>query len=241
MIQAIFFDFYNTLARFYPPRDQLQATACAHFDIEVTAEGIDKGYALADAFMAQENAILPLRKRSPEAREDFFAGYEQLILRGAGVEVPRETARQIWLRIRQLKYDIGLFEDVLPALHLLKEQGITLGVISNINRDMQKLMDDLKLSPYVDFAVTSSEVGAEKPHAPIFLAALDKASLEPGEAMHVGDQLDSDVEGARAVGINPVLLDRYGAHPGYQGCPRIESLIELHGLLADYLDNSLPE
>ena len=51
------------------------------------------------------------------------------------------------------------------------------------------------------------------------------------EAIHVGDQLSSDVQGALAVGIRPVLLDRDLNHPGYRECPRIESLYELPGLL----------
>ena len=47
----------------------------------------------------------------------------------------------------------------------------------------------------------------------------------------MGDQLSSDVQGALAVGIRPVLLDRDGNHPRYRECPRIESLAELPGLL----------
>ena len=235
MIEAIFFDFYDTMARFDPPRDKLQAAACADFGMRVTKEGIDRGYSEADALMARENALLPLRKRTPEAREEFFAEYERLVLKGAGLQVSREQASQVWQRVRQMRYDVALFDDVLPALHVLKEQGLTLGVISNLNRDMGDLVRRLKLSPYVDFSVTSGEVGAEKPHAPIFLAALEKAEVEPPRAIHVGDQLDSDVKGARAVGINPVLIDRYGSQVEYRECPRIESMMEVQGLLADYL------
>ncbi len=241
MIKAVFFDLYNTLARFYPPREELQAVGCAEFGIQVTPEGIDRGYALADAYMAQENAVLPLRNRSPGAREEFFAEYQRLILQGAGAQVPRELAGKIWRRIRQIPYDLALFDDVLPAMDMLKLQGLTLGLISNINRDINQLLEALRLSPYLDFAITSREVGAEKPHPPIFLAALERAQVEPGEAIHVGDQYTSDVQGARGVGINPVLLDRYGTHPEVQDCPRIESLMELSGLLADYIGNPFSE
>ena len=52
--------------------------------------------------------------------------------------------------------------------------------------------------------------------------------------MHVGDQLSSDIDGARGVGINPVLLDRDGNHEEVTDCPRIETLMELSPLLADY-------
>ena len=241
MIKAVFFDLYNTLARFYPPREELQATSCAEFGIQVTPDGIDKGYALADDYMARENALLPLRNRTPEAREEFFAEYQRLVLQGAGVEVARELAGQIWSRIRQIPYDLALFDDVLPAMDMLKLQGLTLGLISNIDRDMDRLLKDLRLSPYLDFAITSREAGSEKPHPPIFLAALDWAQVEPSEAIHVGDQYTSDVQGARSVGINPVLLDRYGSYLEVQDCPRIESLMEILGLLVEYQEDPFSE
>ena len=104
-------------------------------------------------------------------------------------------------------------------------------MISNMDRRGDELAESLGLAPYLDFAVTSLEAGAEKPHPPIFRAALERADVEPDSAVHVGDQTTSDVEGARAVGINPVLLDRDGTRPDFRDCPRIEGLMELPGIL----------
>ena len=234
MITAVFFDFYGTLAGFSPSRYQIQSAACADFGIQVTEEGVLKGYALADAYMAEQNAVLPLRERDKEGRSRFFAEYERLVLQGAGTQVTSEKALKIWRQVQQLPYELARFDDVIPALEGLKTQGMTLGMISNMNRDGGQLAADLGLASYLDFTVTSVEVGTEKPHPPIFLAALAKAAAEPHEVLHVGDQLTSDVQGARAVGINPVLLDRDGNHRDIQDCPRIESLSELPGLLAAY-------
>ena len=234
MIKAVFFDLYGTLAGFSPSRYEIQSTACADFGIRVTPEGILSGYALADAYMAQQNADRPLRKLDGDQRNQFFAEYERLVLRGAGVQVSGERAWDIWRRVRQVPYRLTRFDDVHPAMDSLKSQGLTLGLISNINRDSDQLADELGLARYLDFAVTSSDVGVEKPHPPIFLAALDKAGAKPRQVVHVGDQLTSDVEGARGVGINPVLLDRDGNHRDIEGCPRIESLRELPELVASY-------
>ena len=79
--------------------------------------------------------------------------------------------------------------------------------------------------------MTSIEARSEKPHAPIFREALRRANAEPRDVVHVGDQLESDVEGARRVGITPVLLDRDGNHPGVTHCHRIEALPELPELI----------
>jgi len=80
---------------------------------------------------------------------------------------------------------------------------------------------------YLDFVATSGEVGVDKPEPPIFLAALERAGIDASEAVYVGDQYDTDVVGARGVGIKPILIDRYDLLPGVSDCPRIHSLTEV--------------
>ncbi len=234
MIKAVFFDMYGTLAGFKPPRFEVQSEACAKFGVEVTPEGVIKGYAAADAYMTDENAHNPLRLRTEEERDDFFARYERLVLRGSGVEVSLDIARDIWRRLLKIPHSLAAFDDVAPALSLLKARQLTLGLISNIDRDGGELLADLGLEDYIDFTVTSAEVGAEKPDPAVFKAALSKAGAGPSDAVHVGDQPSSDIEGALAVGISPVLLDRDGIHPVYDRCPRVETLAEIPDLLDAY-------
>ena len=62
MLKAVFFDLYGTLAGFCPSRYEIQSKACAQFGITVTPDGVLKGYAVADAFMAEKNACLPIRE-----------------------------------------------------------------------------------------------------------------------------------------------------------------------------------
>ena len=231
MIKAVFFDFYNTLGRFYPPREVLQAEACGEFGIRVTPEGVTLGYDLADAFMAREVARQPLRERGRQGVKDFFAEYQRLILRGAGVEVPLDLALRVSARLRQLSYGFALYDDVLPTLGVLKKRGLILGLLSNNEGDMDALGQELGLSPYLDFAISSEDVGATKPHPAMFLDALRRSQVEPQEALHVGDQYEADVRGARAVGIHPVLIDRDGLKSDVQDCPRIERLPEVVGLV----------
>ena len=63
------------------------------------------------------------------------------------------------------------------------------------------------------------------------MAALERVSVAPGEAVHVGDQYHSDVLGARGVGIHPVLIDRGGWQADVNDCPKISSLSDLKSLL----------
>ena len=231
-VRAVTFDLFDTLARFWPPREQIQAQALRAFGIEVTHEGIDRGYALADAYMARENASgVPVRMRSPEATAAFFAEYERLVLHGAGAEVSRELAWRVWQQVRTIRYDLALFDDVLPSLRRLKAMGLALGIISNINRTGRDLLHSLGLEGVIDSAVTSREAGAEKPHAPIFRAALQRLGATPAETVHVGDQYASDIAGALGAGMRAVLIDRYETAAPVADVARVGSLAEVVALL----------
>ena len=231
MITAVFFDLYNTLAGFRPSRYEIQSEALADFGISVTPEGILRGYFLADAFMSEQNSTKPVRSLDRDEQRAFFAEYERRVLRGAGVEVAQEQAAQIWRRIRQIDYGLALFDDTIPALNVCRQMGLTVGLISNMNQSGDELADSMGLLPHIDFSITSHEVGAEKPNPLIFERALERAEVQPERAVHVGDQITSDIAGAVNAGINAILLDRDGNHKGYTAQPRITGLEELPALL----------
>ncbi len=242
MIRAVFFDLYNTVARFDPPREELQVEVCREMGMTATAEGIERGYVRADDYLARENARDPVFKRPDERLAVFWAEYERLVLEGAGIKAPLELSGEVFARVRRKHYDLALFDDVLPTMDMLRQRGLVLGLLSNINRDIRQLTDNLRLTPYLDFAITPAEAGAEKPHPPIFLAALRRAGCAPSEALHVGDQYHSDVVGARGVGINALLLDRTGhLEPAQYDVPLIRSLMEIQFHMGEPGPESLPE
>ena len=234
MIRAVLFDVYGTIAGWSPSRFQLQRTACDEFGLEnaVTLEGILKGYASADAFMAAENAARPLRTRDQQGRDEFFAEYERLVLQGCGIEVSLELALRIFNRLNEMPSMLAPYDDVLPTLTVLKERSLILGLISNINLGGEELMADLGLTGHVDYAITSGGIGVEKPNPLAFQIALDRAGVKPNEAVMVGDQPSSDIVGAANVGISPILIDRDGNYPEYDACPRITTLEELPALVS---------
>lgn len=211
--------------------DAIQQSACREFGLSVSKPGVERGYAVADVFFNEENARRSLSDRTDEERLDFFAEYEQILLKNAGLSVSLALACQIWKLAIAVPKDFIAFEDTLPALAALKDKGYTLGVLSNLRRDMRSLCKQLGMTPYLDFCINSDEAGAEKPYPPIFLAALDRVSVSPEETVHVGDQYNSDVVGARGVGMHAVLIDRGGWQTDVKDCAKIASLDELGGLL----------
>ena len=232
LIKAISFDFYKTLARFWPPLNEIQQAACRELGLHVSKKAIDRGYAVADVYFNQENAARSLASRTEDERLAFFSSYEQMILENAGTPVSLELARQIWTMALAVPKDFITYDDTIPTLAALRAAGYRLGVLTNMPLEMGPLCDRLGLTAYLDFVVGSNEAGAEKPHPPVFLTALERMAADPGEAVHVGDQYRSDVLGARAVGMHSVLIDRGGWHSQVDDCPKIGSLAELQPLLA---------
>ena len=233
MIKAVFFDWFNTLAHFDPPREVLYSQAFEQFGIELSPKETIRGILTADRHYFEENAKSPVRERNPQEQLEVYIHYPKTILAQAGIEVAEEVPIKIIQTVVQQYKEMrfALFDDVLSTLKTLKEQKLTLGLLTNLDRDMKPICQELGLEPYINFTVTSGEAGADKPEPPIFQAALRQAGVEAAEAVHVGDQYKLDVIGARGVGIAPILIDRYDLYPEVNDCPRINGLAEL----AEYL------
>ena len=103
------------------------------------------------------------------------------------------------------------------ALAALRAAGYTVGVVSNADGTVDRLLAGAGLAADLAFVVDSGSVGVEKPDPAIFRLALDRAGVGADEALYVGDLYPVDVVGARRAGIEPVLLDPLGRY-GDRGC-----------------------
>jgi putative hydrolase of the HAD superfamily len=231
MIKAVFFDLYNTLVSYDPPREEIQARVLKDFGIEVSPETLLRPITIADDFIYQEHARYPLSKRSKEETMALYTQYHGIILREAGLDESQELIAGILKKWMHFDLKMVLFDDVIPALTHLRELGLILGLISNVDRDIAPLYQELGLSAWLQVVVTSQEVGFNKPQPEIFQEALKKAGVKPSEAIYVGDQHQIDVVGANGAGMRGILLDRGGFFEDIADCPRIRSLTQL----AEYL------
>ena len=225
MIKAIFFDWMNTLTHAEPDRHEQFCQIARELGFKLSPQKVVQGIYNAGTELPEGAPYRWQESHDPE----IFIRYIEIILGEAGVKLPRDKVLEILKKIsRSAKVEnYVLYDDVLPTLEKLKKRGLTVGLITSLTKDMNLICSDLGLAPYLDFVVTSKEVGANKPEPPIFLAALECARVGSSEAVYVGDQYETDVVGARGVGINPVLIDRYDLLSKVSDCPRIHSLTEL--------------
>ena len=126
-----------------------------------------------------------------------------------------------------------LFPDTVSTLTRLKSQGLELGIISNFDTRLFSVLRGLGIADAFDTVTISSLAQAAKPAPKIFQLALDKHAVDPEDALHVGDSLRDDAEGAVRAGMRALLLDRLSrvSSPLPSGVRPITSLTEIPALL----------
>ncbi|UCE97148.1 MAG: HAD family hydrolase [Dehalococcoidia bacterium] len=210
MIKVVFFDLYQTLIDYYPPRETELARIINDYGIKVTAETIHRPMVIADEFIYKEHALLPLAKRSESDQKHLYSQYQTLILKEAGIDPTPDLIANNIAKMRQVNFHPILFDDVLPTLKQLKNDGIILGLISNIDRDISSLFNKLGLTSLLLIVVTSLDCGYHKPQPEIFHEAARQAGVSVNESVYIGDQYQIDVLGAKEAGMQGVLIDRNG-------------------------------
>lgn len=230
-VKAVLFDLYDTLVHHHPLREDIQAQACSQAGLKVTPEAVRQAFPTADEFYHRENSRSPIEKRPPEEKMAAYARYQAILLKAMGIETSPQVIRDILMRLRAVEMKLVLFDDVLPTLKELKGRGLTLGLISNIDRDIKPLCTELGLSQCLDFWVTAREMGMDKPDPRIYKEALHRAGVEAAEALYVADRYQDDISGALELGIRSLLLDRAGLFTGFAACPRIERLPQVMGFI----------
>jgi putative hydrolase of the HAD superfamily len=176
---------------------------------------------------ARKRAVETL-ERHPELDhdEEVWVLFTEQIVRGMGGNSDRAYECAVEMtRAWEHAHNFQLFEDVLPALAVLRARGLKVGLVSNTGRNLDDFVAHHGLD--VDAAVSSGAHGKTKPHPTIFQAALERLGVEPSDAVMVGDSIEDDIEGANAVGMRGILLDRENRYPEVE-----EKLIDLRELPA---------
>ncbi|MEA2366492.1 MAG: putative hydrolase of the superfamily [Thermoleophilaceae bacterium] len=220
-LRAVLIDALGTLVELQPPAPRLRRIL-RESGFEVGEEQAAAGFAAEIAYYLDHH----LDGSDPERLERLRDRCAEELRSALGIpELDHVTARRAMLGA----LEFTPYEDVLPALRELRQRGLALVIASNWDCSLPNWLEPTGILELVDGVVTSAEVGAPKPSTRVFERALAIAHAAPAEAVHVGDRLDNDVEGAAAAGIRPVLMQREGEPP--PGVEAISSLLELPALL----------
>jgi HAD superfamily hydrolase (TIGR01549 family) len=220
-LKAVLFDVDFTLCR---PGPELSPERYARI---ASRHGVTLDPACYDK--AREAAVLNL-KRHPELLHDdsIWHRFTEEIFTGMGG--PEEIASECATEIEQgweVSENFELYEDALAALEEVRKAGLRIGLVSNGIRDLHEFVAHHRLE--VDAIVDSRTHGRVKPHPTIFERALELLGARPAETVMVGDSLEEDIEGARALGMRAILVDRDERHPEVED--RVTDLLALPAAL----------
>jgi putative hydrolase of the HAD superfamily len=222
-VRALLLDALGTLLELEPPAPRLRAELLERFGVQISETDAQRAIAAEIAYYRAHLddghdpvALAELRSRCAEALREALPGDERV----AAIDNAALTSALL----ASLRFEP--FADVCPALARARAAGRRLVVVSNWDVSLHEVLERLGLTPMLDGVVTSAAVGARKPSPEIFEHALGLAGVAAHEAVHVGDSLAEDVAGARAAGIEAVLIKRDGA-PGPPGVRTIATLAEV--------------
>jgi putative hydrolase of the HAD superfamily len=201
VIEAVTFDFWNTIARVPPgamteARRRAVAAACEECGMEVEAELLARS--LEEVGRSWEEAWAAGRHLHPREGAAMLA--RALGVEGAAQEMVAEAFLEAG-RGARLEPAPGIGSTLIA----LAERGVGLGIVCDVGFTSGAMLRDLlgreDLLGYFGGWAFSDEVGHYKPSPLIFEAALGALGVEPGAALHVGDLRRTDVAGAAALGM----------------------------------------
>ncbi|MER3482638.1 MAG: hydrolase [Meiothermus sp.] len=152
----------------------------------------------------------------------FWGQFHRELLRGIGLGDHAEEIAGYLRDNWETAHVWPLTPHAKEVLRTLKDRGYKLGVVSNWDWTLPGVLKATGLDEYFDYVAASALLGVAKPDPRIFERVLSELSVEPSEAVHIGDSED-DVNGAKAAGVEPVLFDPYKGNP--------RALQDLRGLI----------
>ncbi len=216
-VAAVFFDFGGTLFSYRQVGGgtvRLIDDAVGRLGLEVEPARIGSAYR-----DATRDAYLALQERPYYLHRELFADTWQRFARGLGAEPPADWVD--WLIDSQrgiVTEQFSLREDCVATLEELRESGLRVAVVSNIDDDyLHPMIERAGLADVLHHWTSSEEARSCKPDAGIYRYACAKADCRPEHVLFVGDSPEQDIVGARALGMTTVLFREEGSPPPGSG------------------------
>jgi putative hydrolase of the HAD superfamily len=216
-IRAVLLDALGTLVELERP--------WPHLVDELAARGVVVGEDQARAAMLAEMAYYRAHHDEAvdwEALKDLRRRCAAVVQEQLGTSLPLDDVLDALLGAIRFRP----YPEVPDVLARLRAGGARLAVVSNWDVSLHDVLERTALRPLVDAVAISAELGVAKPDPAIFHVALQRLGASADGALHVGDSLEHDVAGARAAGIDAVLVSRNGTQAP-QGVRTVRSLVEL--------------
>jgi putative hydrolase of the HAD superfamily len=241
-ISTVFFDVGGTLIEPRHPVGEIYADYAASFGMAADPHRLQENF--ARLFPQQPRLAFAPGLSEPEILAGEKGWWRQLVSQVLATEGVFPRFDEFFDAVYHGFEGRGLWqliEGVAPVLEALRQRGFRLGVVSNFDSRLFKILRECELDHYFDVVLISSRCGSAKPETAIFQFALEALDVAASAAVHVGDSWREDAEGAQAAGMRAILLDRQNRFNDNlaSGPPGVERIVRFDQLLeCDYLRRS---
>lgn len=219
-VDAIFFDFGETLATLAPSKEELFIQAARSVGLQLELEAVRRAYQIVDFHNKYSSVHV-------SDRVGFYENYNQQLAEALGISSHFSRLNPVLVARFRNDKKWELFDDVPETLRRLRGKGLPLALVANWDKSLPDLTEQLGIRQEFSAVVSSQAAGVEKPDPAIFLLAANKLSLsvETERILYLGNEYRADVMAARAAGLTPVLIDRSSRYK-HADCLRFTSLFE---------------
>lgn len=244
---AVTFDFWETLVR-DTPENLARASERRVQSLEAVLAGAGCAHPRAAIEDAHERCWTVMTERfwitdREPSRDDqvrlFFDCLESGL--GARLDQPSFSRAVDAYGLPAFEFPPDPMPGAIDALRELRARGLRLGIVSNTGRTpgivLRRILERHDMLRYFDEVAISysDEVGFRKPHARIFARSLRALGVEPAQALHIGDNPDADVLGARKAGMRTAHYAIAGCAPSPVADIVVRDLADLADGLARFL------
>lgn len=207
MTKLALFDFANTLAELVPSRvDIVRGYIAEASGIWVDAQCIKYAYQSLDLYMPYSSVSI----RSVEQKMVFYDQYNKRLLEHLALSHLVDSTG-IYKAFLAAKPHWRLKEGVLEALTEIRGSGWQIGIISNFDCNLERLLrEELGLIHLVDYLHVSQVEDCEKPDLDFYLGFFSHHQIQIDDAVYIGDSYVLDFLPAKKIGLKVCLIDEDG-------------------------------
>lgn len=213
-IKAVFFDMGGTIETFEYTRE-LRVNATAVIQQRLMDAGIDLRLTTEELYQVISSGLSSYKQWSLQTMEELSPQRVWSDYIFAGREMDRNTladiSENLMFLIETEFYVRAMRPEVPKVLQAIKEMGLKIGLISNVNSRGQAPVNLEKygIIDYFHPIVLSSEYGYRKPDPAIFHHAARLANVPASQCLYVGDRVARDIDGARRAGFGRAVQIRH--------------------------------
>ena len=204
-VDAVLFDAGGTILRVKPSVEAVYSETAALHGFQVEPPAILRNFKSAWKRSLERSRARDYRSNDDILREEWF----EIVKDTFGESVPASRIRGLFDDLYERFISASawsLAPGTRESIEYLRREGIRLGILSNWDSRLRKMLAQLEIDREFDFLVISHEVGYEKPHATIFEEALRLAGTPPERTLHVGDSYEADILPATSLGLRTLWL-----------------------------------